>query len=98
MVLTNDLGSVTHQVMVSAGATASLVAPMAAPQGLPVSGWIAVAAPVEVQVFENDQLLGSSCSDRIMVSAGRHELSIVNDAVGYRAARTMTCRPARSST
>jgi hypothetical protein len=91
--LTNDLGSVTHQVMVTAGATASLVVPMAAPQGAPVSGWLAVSAPVELQVYENDQLLGSSRSDRIMVSAGRHELTIVNDSVGYRASRTLSVSP-----
>jgi hypothetical protein len=40
VVLVNDLGSITHVVTVEAGATASLVVPMTAPQGAPVSGWI----------------------------------------------------------
>jgi hypothetical protein len=80
-------------VSVEAGATASLVVPMAAPQGVPVSGWIALTAPVEVQVFEDQRLLGSSRSDRIMVAAGRHELDVMNDALGYRATRVVNVQP-----
>jgi hypothetical protein len=93
VVLASDLGSVTHAVTVEAGATASLVAPMTAPQGGPLSGWIAVAAPADVQVYENDRLLGSSRSDRIMVSVGRHELEVVNEALGYRTTRTVNVSP-----
>jgi hypothetical protein len=93
VVLANDLGSVTQQVNVDAGATASLVVPMTTPQGAPVSGWIAVAAPVDVQVYEDTLLLGSSRSDRIMVAAGRHELDIVNETLGYRATRTVNVSP-----
>ena len=85
VVLANELSSVTHEVSVEAGATASLVVPMSStPQGAPVSGWIAVSAPAEVQVYEDTRLLGTSRSDRIMVSAGRHELQIVNEALDFR--------------
>lgn len=93
VVLANDLGSIAHEVRVEAGATASLVVPMTAPQGAPVSGWISVAAPADVQVYEDTRLLGSSRSDRIMVSVGRHELDIVNEALGYRATRTVNVSP-----
>ena len=93
IVLANELGSVTHDVTVDAGATASLVVPLAAPQGAPVSGWISVAAPVDVQVYENARLLGSNRSDRIMVAVGRHELEIVNEALGYRATRAVSVSP-----
>jgi hypothetical protein len=58
---------------------------------------VAVSAPVEMQVFENDNLLGSSRSDRIMVSAGRHELQLVNDALGYRVSRVIQVSPGRVS-
>ena len=97
VVLANDLGSVTHDVVVEAGATASLVVPMTAPQGAPVSGWISVAAPVDVQVYENERLIGSSQSDRIMVSVGRHELDLVNEALGYRTTRTVNVSPGQVS-
>ena len=52
VVLANDVSSVTHEVMVQPGATASLVVPMSStPQDAPVSGWISVSAPAEVQVY-----------------------------------------------
>ena len=70
---------------------------MTAPQGVPVSGWISVAAPAEVQVYEDTRLLGTSQSDRIMVSAGRHEFTIVNEALGYRATRSVTVSPGKVS-
>ena len=98
VVLANELSSVTHEVSVEAGATASLVVPMSStPQGAPISGWIAVSAPAEVQVYEDTRLLGTSRSDRIMVSAGRHELEIVNEALDFRATRTVTVSPGQVS-
>lgn len=97
VVLANSLTSVTETVTVQAGMTASLVVPLSAPEGIPVSGWISVASPVEVQVFENRQLLGSSRSERLMVSAGRHELEILNETLGYRVTRTVHVTPGRVS-
>jgi hypothetical protein len=52
-----------------------------------------VSAPAEVQVYEDQRLIGTSRSDRIMVSAGRHELDIVNEALDFRVARTVTVSP-----
>ena len=97
VVLENSQTSVTHAVNVEAGATASLVVPMTAPQGVPVSGWIAVSAPVEVQIYENGQLLGSSRSERLMVTAGRHELQIVSEPLAYRVTRVVQVSPGRVS-
>jgi hypothetical protein len=81
--------------MIESGVTASLVVPLATTDGAPVSGWISVSAPVDVQIFENGRLLGTNSSDRIMVSAGRHDVDIVNDALGYRLARTLQVQPGR---
>jgi hypothetical protein len=91
--LDDATASVTEHVTIEAGMTASLVVPLGAPKGVPVSGWISVAAPVDVQVFENQQLLGSSRSSQIMVSTGRHDLDIVNETLGYRATRTVQVKP-----
>ena len=90
--------SVTQQVTIEAGVTASLVVPMVVPRGVPVSGWIAVVAPVDVQIYENQRLLGSSRSEQIMVAAGRHDLEIVNDALGYRVTRTVQVPAGDTST
>ena len=44
---------------------------------------------VELQLYENRRLLGTSQSDRLMLTAGKHEIEMVNEAVGYRASRTV---------
>ena len=93
--LQNALSSVTEKVTVQAGATASLVVPLSAPQGVPVSGWVSVTSPIEMQLFEDGRLVGSSRSDRIMMSVGDHSLQIVNDALGYRQSRTVQVSPGR---
>jgi hypothetical protein len=89
--LENEFGAFNDNVVIEAGATASLVVPMSKPQaaGANVSGWIAIAAPADLQVFEAGRLVGSSRSDRIMVAVGRHELEMVNEALGYRSTRTV---------
>ncbi len=93
--LQNSLSSVSEQVTIQAGATASLVVPLSAPQGVPVSGWISMTTPVEMQIFEDGRLVGSSRSDRIMMSVGDHSLQIVNEALGYRMTRTVQVTPGK---
>jgi hypothetical protein len=96
--LESDRGSVKQIVAIEAGITASLMVPLGgAVDGAPVSGWIAVTAPADVQVFENKRLIGTSQSDRLMVSAGRHDVEIVNETLGYRTARTIQVAPGKVS-
>jgi hypothetical protein len=97
VVVENELGPVTQRVTIEAGTTASLVVPMTAPRNAPVSGWISVSAPVDVQLYENQRLLGSSQTDRIMVSVGRHEIEAVNEALGYRASKTVNVAPGQTA-
>jgi serine/threonine protein kinase len=91
----SDLGSAKQSVTIEAGVTASLVVPLTRAENVPVSGWIAVSAPAEVQLYENKRLIGTSQSDRLLVSAGKHEIEIVNDALGYRATRTVQVPPGK---
>src|SRR5262245_37596648 len=84
IVIDSEYGAIKHTVSITAATTASLVVPLAPAEGAPVSGWLSVSAPVDVQIFENKRLLGTSQSERIMVSAGRHEIEIVNEVLGYR--------------
>jgi hypothetical protein len=46
-----------------------------------------------VQLYENQRLLGSSQTDRIMVPVGRHDLEIVNEALGYKASKVVNVSP-----
>jgi hypothetical protein len=71
---------------------------MGAPDGALVSGWLAVNGPFPVQVYERGKLLGSSQSDRIMVTAGRHELELANDGLGFRSTKTITVPPGKVAT
>jgi serine/threonine protein kinase len=89
VVLESDSGTSKQTVMIEAGATASLVVQLT-PQGMPLSGWISVSAPAPVQLYEDARLLGSSETDQLMVAAGTHQLTVVNDTLGYRSARTVT--------
>ena len=92
-----QLGPVTQEVTIESGVTAALVVPLGAPQNAPVSGWIAVTAPIDVQIFEKGQLLGSSRSEKIMASVGRHDLDISNDPLGYHVTRSITVVPGQVS-
>jgi PEGA domain len=84
VVLQNDHGTVRHTVTIEPGLTAALVTPMAAG---PASGWISISAPFAMQVYERGELVGSTETDRIMVTAGSHEFQIVSETLGFRLTR-----------
>jgi hypothetical protein len=89
-----------HVVNVQAGGTASLVAPVGvvAASGGPVSGWLAVKAPFTLEIREAGRVIGTTDADRIMLAAGRHELQLVNESLGYTATRVVTVQPGKVST
>jgi hypothetical protein len=76
--------TVTEQVAVAAGKTTTLLVPVARP-GLPAGavGFVTIAAPIELQVFDGDSLVGSSRNQRIMLMPGRRALRLANPALGF---------------
>jgi hypothetical protein len=40
-------------------------------------------------------MIGTTDADRIMMAAGKHELELVNDTLGYRATRTVQVPPGK---
>ena len=91
VVLQAGTASVKQMVTIQAGATASFVAPIGtadAGSG-PVSGWVTVKAPVTMEIREGGRLLGTSDSERVMMAAGRHEVELVNETLGYRTTRVV---------
>ena len=58
VLLETDTERVSEQVVIEAGVTASLVVPMKSQPTGGGSGWIAVSVPAEVQIYENQRLLG----------------------------------------
>lgn len=86
VVVRSDAGSVTERVTIRADEPATL-------DVLIYPGWLAVFAPVDVEIFERGQRLGSSSDGRIVVPPGRHEVQIVNEDYGYRATHALEVRP-----
>jgi hypothetical protein len=71
-------------VQIEAGATASLVI---GANGVTPWGWVSVATPVAVQVFEGQRLIGTSDIEKIMLTGGDHELEFVSEPIGFRSTR-----------
>jgi hypothetical protein len=93
-----DGGSpVRQKVMIQAGVTASILAPVATAAPGPVSGWLTVKSAVTIEIRENGRSIGSSDTDKIMMAAGRHEVELVNETLGYRVSRTLQVPPGKVS-
>jgi hypothetical protein len=83
--IATDAGMVERHVKIEAGATTSVV--FSTPQVGSAAGWVAVAAPFEVQIYQDKELVGSSAASRIMMTAGRHDVRLTNAALGYEETR-----------
>jgi hypothetical protein len=55
----------------------------AEPVSLP-SGWMAINAPIALNIYEDGRLIGVSEADRIMLPAGTHTLELASAALGFR--------------
>ena len=84
VLLKNEAGQVQRIVTIERGQTASLVVSMS-PQA--AFGWVTISTPVVMQVLEDDHKLGTTETDRIMLSAGRHTLKIFNTRLGFQTSR-----------
>src|SRR6185369_16395991 len=59
----------------------------------PVAGWVALASPFPVEMLEHDEVVGTSGATKIMLAAGKHEVLLRNESLGFEAARTITVAP-----
>jgi hypothetical protein len=71
---------------VTAGGTASVMFSLPRVSG-PVGGWLAISAPFDVEVVEHDDVIGSGGTSKIMLAAGRHDITLLNRTLGYQEAR-----------
>jgi hypothetical protein len=86
---------VKQRVLIQAGVTSSVLAPVSTATAGPVSGWLTVKSPVAIEIRENGRLVGTTEADRIMMAAGRHDLELVNETLGYRATRSVQVPPGK---
>ena len=100
VLLQTPLASARHVVNVQAGGTASLVAPVTAAvvNGGPVSGWLVVKSPFQLEIREEGRLIGTSDTDRLMLASGRHDVQLVSEAMGYRVTRVVNIMPGKVET
>jgi hypothetical protein len=84
--VTSAAGTAERTVLVAEGATASVVFSPAKVAG-PVGGWLSISAPFEVQVAENEDVIGTSGASRIMLAAGRHNITLKNQGLDYQDSR-----------
>jgi hypothetical protein len=68
----------------TAGSTTTPTPPTA-----PSRGWLTIESPLNLSIFRSGELLGHSDEGRLSLPAGRQELEVVNDSVGYRAVMTV---------
>ena len=87
--------AVRQRVVIQAGVTSSVLAPVATAAAGPVSGWLSVKSPVAIEIHEGGRLIGTTDADRIMMAVGRHDIELVNDTLGYRSARTVQVPPGK---
>ena len=89
--VTGTTGTIEREVEVKAGETASvIIAAGSAPSAAgPSAGWLAVTSPIALQILENREILGTSQSSKIMLPAGRHELQLTNEALGFSERRSV---------
>ena len=84
--VTSDTGSAERTVAVTAGGTASIMFSLPKVSG-PVGGWLSISAPFDVEVVEHEDVIGTSGTSRIMLAAGRHDITIINSSLGYQEPR-----------
>jgi hypothetical protein len=94
VVLTSRDRVVNERVTIAPGGTATLLVPLGQAV-IPTAsvGWVTIAAPIELQVYEGDSLVGSSRNQRIMLMPGRHSLRLANMALGFEGTAAVTIEP-----
>jgi hypothetical protein len=94
--IANGSNTVTRKVTVTAGNAASIFASVGTVGT--AAGWLAVKAPVPLEIYEEGSLLGTNASERLMLPAGRHQLDLVNTGLEFRQRVTVQVTPGSTST
>ncbi len=85
-------GVLRRSVTIQPRETLSLIVSSAAPPvepGAVAAGWISVASPIALQLREGGKVIGTSESDRLMLTAGDHDIEFANEALGFSVRRTV---------
>jgi hypothetical protein len=92
--LSNNGTTISRTVNVAAGATTAVVASVA-PAGA-TGGWLTIESPLELQVLEGGDVVGTSSAARLMLPAGRHELVLSAPAYDFQTSISTQITPGRT--
>lgn len=93
----SDSGSAQRTIVVSNDVMTEVVFSLPK-RTAPVAGWVTVASPFSIEMFEHDELVGASGAAKIMLAAGRHEVLLRNEGLGFAETRTITVVPGEVTT
>ena len=63
----------------------------------PAPGWLSVQSETRLELRENGKLIGTTETEQLMLSAGTHDIELVNEAVGYRSSRQVEVAPGKTT-
>jgi PEGA domain len=89
VVVRGDQRTTRRTVSIKPGETVSLVISPIGPT-VPAPGWLALSSPVVMHLREGGQLIGTTESEKLMLTSGDHEIEISNDTLGYKTSRKIT--------
>jgi hypothetical protein len=95
VIITDGRSTTTRTLEVAAGANVTLAATLA-PVGL-AAGYVTIASPIELQVSENGQMLGTTATQKLLLPAGKHTLEVANEALEFRSTITVDVQAGKTS-
>jgi hypothetical protein len=96
--VTSELGSAERIVTVEPGAATSLVFSLPKVRAPLAAGWLSLSAPFDVQILEGTDVIGFGGAAKMMLTAGRHDLLLVNRSLEYQETRKIDIDPAKVTT
>jgi hypothetical protein len=81
-----ELAAVAAASQLEAAPSEEIAPPALTP---PQPGWVSINLPIHVEVYENGRFVGSSDRNHFVLSAGQHELDLVNESLGYRSSQSV---------
>ena len=89
--------TVSRTVMVTRGATVALVISTAPVAAAGAGGWLAIQAPVDMDILEDGRVLGSTRMERLMLPVGSHRIELANAALEFTTTRTVQVAAGRTA-
>jgi hypothetical protein len=95
--VTSNTGSAERRITIEPGTTKEVVFSLPR-SSAPLGGWVSVDSPFRVDLLEHDEVVGTSGTTKVMLPAGRHDVVLRNESVGYEVRRSVDVVAGRVAT